>query len=312
MLRILFILSLLVSLLNFLPTFYWVLEVNSNFGAIYLGIHVVSLIWLWVVRKAFSLRRLLALSLILIGMSASYLKPIIQAWSVPEVPYVTGKFLKVLLVRTSEDLAQTKIIVEDIRINQPDLLLLTGLKSSDLNISELSKSYPFRKSIIEEEGHGLAIYSKYSFAADPTTSLGDFLPPAIIADIALPTGVVKVAVLSTLPPTNQQAFKTDKLIIRRLVTMMRHQKDPVIVAGNFFATPFSKFYGRIMEWTDLRSAATRYGMPGTWKLEPLGLTLPIDHIFSAYRIAPVSFQVIRDPILTVQPILATFQMSVAE
>lgn len=309
MLRILFLLSLLLSLLNVLPAVYWFQEVNSNLGPVYLGIHVVSLIWLWIVRKAFSLRRLIGLSLVLFGMSAYYLKPIVQAWTVPEVPYVTGKFAKVILARLSEHSAQTKIIVEDVQVNQPDLLLLTGLKSSDLNIPELSKNYHFNKSVIEEEGHGLAIYSKYDFVGTPTTSLGDFLPPVIIADIALPTGAVKVAVLSTLPPINQLAFRTDKLIIRRLVTMMRHQKDPVIVAGNFFATPFSKFYGRIMDWTDLRSAADLYGMPGTWKVGRFGLALPIDHIFSAYRIAPVNFQVLKNPMLTVQPIMATFQMS---
>jgi endonuclease/exonuclease/phosphatase family metal-dependent hydrolase len=86
------------------------------------------------------------------------------------------------------------------------------------------------------------------------------------------------------PPSRRQAAQR----IRQLDALGALLRDadpavPLVVAGDFNLTPFSPYFGDLLQPTGLRDARRPFGLHATWPAWPLPLWIPIDHCLVGAR-----------------------------
>ncbi|MCP4501446.1 MAG: hypothetical protein GY822_15915 [Deltaproteobacteria bacterium] len=73
---------------------------------------------------------------------------------------------------------------------------------------------------------------------------------------------------------------------------MQHSKYPVVLAGDFNATPWSIVFQNFLDETGLHNAAYARGGGTTWPtFLPLMFRIPIDHILLSKQLVSTSFLV---------------------
>jgi endonuclease/exonuclease/phosphatase (EEP) superfamily protein YafD len=79
-------------------------------------------------------------------------------------------------------------------------------------------------------------------------------------------------------PTYRQEFHTRSMQFMSLAEEIKGQLTPVIVAGDFNATPYSPIFKKFLKVSGLKDTRTGFGWLPSWPTFFPLLWLPIDHI----------------------------------
>jgi len=137
---------------------------------------------------------------------------------------------------------------------------------------DLRRHYPHARSTDLDHVFGIGIYSKYPILDAEITRRGVQNNPVIRATLSSPTGLLNVVALHPLPPGDSQSMMDRDALIRELAEWTEASKNPIIVAGDFNTTTWSRHL------RPLRAVAKRAPTGGTWPVWSL-IKIPIDHIF---------------------------------
>ena len=281
-LRLSIVLSLLLSLSNLVPAWHWIQEVNRNLGFYYLGLHLVSLLLCWLILPAASCpRKGWALNIALVGMSLFYISSLTPFY-LPrsERDHATESHLRLFYANVDNLNTHYAEMRTSILASRADLVALLETDPSWLKELNLSSEFPYQSSLTREGKWGLAVYSRFPIAAAAQlTDVGDGLPPVFIADLNIADRQkVKFVLLHTYAPLSQMALHKNRIYLRRISTILRHNSDNVLVAGDFNATPFSKFYSKFLWGARLESAMQGFGLQRSWDAHNIFQRLTLDHI----------------------------------
>ena len=163
----------------------------------------------------------------------------------------------------------------EIRRNRPDIL---GVPEFFANkrplVKRLSDILPHHANCMDRPYCYLALFSRWPILRVRAASLWEG-PPYIHATVGTPRGPLEVFVVHTLRfPWLGSQFKQ----VRAMARIVRRTRGPVIVMGDFNASPFSIMLRTFEKDTALR----RFTWLPTWPASPLPLPqIAIDHIFAS-------------------------------
>lgn len=291
--RLFLLLSLAGSVLNLVPPLNWLHEINANLGAYYLAVHVVSLFPGLLLLRAGALRKSL-LAALLMTLALWYILAFLPFLQPPGRTAATGRF-SVLYANVHVSGTDYAALLKVIERENPDVVALLEPDERWLAELGLSRRYLYRVEHPREDPFGLALYSRFPVKGPLVDNLGSGLPPLILQRLeVLPGREVTFGLVHAQPPIDSSAFWSNKYLLRRLATMLRHLPGNFVIAGDFNATPFSFLYRRFVRWTGLQNSGWGHGLYRSWNARNPLQRFTVDHIFHRGALGVLSFKRLED------------------
>lgn len=208
------------------------------------------------------------------------------AAALPEPARQASRFrvMSANLFAVNED---TDGIVQEIVSARPDLLLLQELTpnwAKQLDTPSMQALFPYRMAIVREDAFGIGLYTRVP-ARIERLALSDL--PALRATVDLGGRKLHVYNVHTLPPRQPASAAKWSAMMTQLAEWARHERDPMLLAGDLNATPHTRWYRELLK-LDLRGAHEDRGrgLATTW---PNGrmpyLPIRLDHLLVSRHLA---------------------------
>lgn len=280
---------MLGSLLNQLPTFHWLLEINLSLSAYYFIAHLLSVVALCIVAKTLQRRRVL-LGIIASLVLASAYVPQLYPFYAKRAPAATAQRVRVLYtnlyIENDTPAEFGKVIAEE----KPAIIGIVEFSSRLEKGLALPSEYRFRAVHNNDSSFGVAFFSRYPLS-EITYGIGIEAPSVLMAKVTLPNSVpVRLAILHAPPPVGAELFYLRNMTTRRVSSFLRERDENMIVMGDLNATPFSKPYRQFTRESNFRDALHGFGLLRTWSaFNPLA-RMTIDHIFYRGKLKVIDFR----------------------
>lgn len=294
------IIVLLGSLLNLCPTLFWFQEVNINLSSYYLLFQIFFI--LIILYRIFKYRNKIILNLItLIFLTfliinnllplrqyyiADYEKkfPSYEKKQIKDQPKLSFYYANLLFNNRSSK------FIEQIKLLDPDFVLLLEVGDYHYNLIKDQLNYSF----IEEAKDltvKMLILSKYPKDIFLLKNFSETKIDAefIFQEYKIADQSINLLLWHAKQPLIPKNFSVNKVLCRRLASMSRDLKKPLIVFGDFNATPYSNCFKWFNSSPKLFNAMTEQGFLRTWNARSPFLRLTLDHIFynSFFRIKEI-------------------------
>ncbi|MEZ0260091.1 MAG: endonuclease/exonuclease/phosphatase family protein [Alphaproteobacteria bacterium] len=191
------------------------------------------------------------------------------------------KILQANMLKSNTDPALLQKLVE---AENPDIIACCEVSTEmAIGLRAMEKNYPHQQLALDESGYGVALLSKFPFA-----SIENMKPPTARAtSIAANIRNITFVALHTVTPIADIAARDAELAA--LAERFRGAA-PLVVLGDFNATPWCPAMRRLCAALRLRNARLGLGISPTWPLWlPRALRLPIDHVLVSHGIPVESF-----------------------
>lgn len=271
---------LILSFLTIIPTISWFQDILVNLQSYLLLAQIFFLLFSAIIyfRKRRKFYLFAALCLIVFIVSGLSQLSKFYYWE-KERSSVSDKTITAYYLNMSDEFADWKKITEQLKSNQPDLILLLE-SPNDLNLKDsFFENYPYQISTDDLSNSDLKILSKFKF--EPVrVSTDTYFPTHIVLKILpeahKPFNLMLWHARQPLFPDN---FYNNKAGCRRLATMVRNSTEAYLIAGDFNATPFSNCYKWFAGSRNLEDVFWGRGLVSTWHADNPYVNLMIDHIF---------------------------------
>lgn len=271
------------SLAAFLPARHFLIEIFQSLGWYFLLGHSLALVFLSAIflwERRF--RTLLFVTNIPFILFYSY---ILSTWYFPAAtpatcdqavdtsPQLKTFFANVFKLNENFSALRSQILAED-----PHLIGLVEVDQRWIDMLDLDAAYPHHIVRSQDDFFGIALFSKFPLTALPE-GFGADLRPTVFAEIeAGEFAGTSVGVVHAMPPRSTYAVTHNRVLYRRMATLLRHVEQPVVLLGDFNATIFSSSLRTFLWGGDLVLAGRGGPYFATWDTQGLGVRLQLDHI----------------------------------
>ncbi len=248
------------------PSVHYFFEVGKHLAPFLVLVHVTALFWFLLPLSAETPFRKTIITLLL-AVITMYALPVVPYYRnkmgekaincTEEAPCIDFSFLQVVLAQgTSGNAIKFRVGKES-----PDIVAIFHPTTTNLRSLRLEESYPFRFERGRDDGWGLALYSKFKFVTTPMTSLGDDIPQIIKSEVQIAEGRNFEITLYNGAPITKNEYYTNKLISRRILTLLKHHQHEGIVSSDSHATLYSGFFKPFIwaaGYSDVRAGFTPF------------------------------------------------------
>jgi len=249
----------------------WLLELLAHFRLQYL-VSLAALAALYVARRRWYTAAALLPFAIVNGMAVAPYWP----RGVASEPFLGPgiELMSANLYARNDDYGR---FLELVRQVSPDLIVLLEVDSGWARaLGGLAEDYPQRVLVPREGPYGIAVLSRLSLLEHRTIDLAGI--PALEAQIALPDGsALHLIGVHLRSPTTSGRSAQRNAQLAALRPLVAAQAGPLIVAGDFNATPYSPIMSDWLEQTGLHDPRRGRGFRMTWPAFMPILGVPIDH-----------------------------------
>jgi endonuclease/exonuclease/phosphatase (EEP) superfamily protein YafD len=206
-----------------------------------------------------------------------------------------GAQLRVLVLNVhtqSSSFDQVRRLIAD---ENPDLLGLVEVDRRWLDaIAPALAGYPARIEHPRDDNFGVALYARgRGQLAGAAELIGSELP-TIVADVAIDTAHLRVLLTHPLPPVSPAALEEQLDQFDAIAGRVRPSALPVLVMGDFNATPWSRPFIRLMRRTWLCDSRAGFGIQASFPAKSAVLRLPIDHLLASCNVGVRDRRIGRD------------------
>lgn len=202
-----------------------------------------------------------------------------------------GPRVKICSANVHVDNTDAAQLLELLRREKPDVLYVSELTPKFDAAVRASGLFPFAFSRSElDSPWGAGLYS--------TRPLEEtrFLPrsfgcPTIVARIDAEGTPLTIAGAHPVPPAGQRFTRLRDELLADTAKQLRGRTEPVVLCGDFNATPWSYAFRDLLAVARLRDGRQGYGFKPTWPQGNPLLSLPIDHVLVSETIAVRDFRV---------------------
>jgi endonuclease/exonuclease/phosphatase (EEP) superfamily protein YafD len=204
-------------------------------------------------------------------------------------PVPAGTALRVLLLNVhteSTAFAEVRALIAD---THPDMVALVEV--SERWIAELEPAltaYPGRLESARDDNFGIALYARAPLTGT-VEELGLGMPSIVAA-----TGGINVIVTHPLPPMNSHALALQRDQFAAVAARAAVLADPVIVLGDFNATPWSRAFRRLLAGSGLCDTRDGFGLQASYPAWSAVMRIPIDHVLVSCSVGVVDRTIERD------------------
>ncbi len=250
----------------------WFLDYFAHFRLHYLWLMAGLLVILWL----FNMSLFFWITLILLIVNA-YDYTYYWRISAPVVP-LTDNHISVLTYNQWHYNQNFQLVVDAFEKSEADVIFIHEASVPMLRaMQQLQWLYPYQHPIPERRQHSMAILSKYPWQNLRYQQFGQL--NAMIVDFTSGNTVITmIGVHPHSPVTPERAAMQDKHLmgVAEYAATLSH---PVIVAGDFNATPWSAIFRRFIDVSTMHSTVKMPDVRTTWpSWLPYFMQIPIDHI----------------------------------
>lgn len=184
------------------------------------------------------------------------------------------KILKLISLNVNFRNKNSKPILDFIDKSNADVVAVQEATLFWLNeFDSLKSKYPYRRYQENRNRHGLVILSRIPFKQ---TESSNFTVPFIHATLVLHGKTISIVTIHFFTPTAEWRFKNRNLELRELGSIVKSDKNSMIVVGDFNASTWSPFYQAFVSETHLNDARNGFGVVPTFPTNLPFIMIPID------------------------------------
>ena len=207
---------------------------------------------------------------------------LVPLWVAPAQPAGDGPRLRLVAFNVLTSNPQKSAVIDWVNLENADVLILQEVNRSwvDRLDDGLDGYRRLPTASIREDNFGMAVYLRDGLASDDTAFMLDPAEvPRIEVVLDLDGHAVRVIGVHTLPPVGAAYSAARRDQLAEAAERVNGAAEPVVLAGDLNATPWSAPLRRLLRDTPLRDSARGFGYQGSW---PSGLAwsglIPIDHV----------------------------------
>jgi endonuclease/exonuclease/phosphatase (EEP) superfamily protein YafD len=275
--RLLVLAAALVALVNVLPLgarLSWMLELTTHFRLQYLAATAVLLVLV-------ALRRRWAACAVLVAAGA-----VSAAAVLPYVPLPFGAApaaaaaappLKVLSINVSYRPFSARRLLEIIREAAPDVVVVQELTPhAETVLAALDSDFPYNRKFPANGPYGIGLWSRHELQSGATIAIGR--RPAIEARVRGPASTFTVVGVHLSAPVTRRRAAARNQELLALAAHTAAIEGPLIVAGDFNATPYTPYFVEWLEATGFKDSRRGRTLSISWPTLLPAAGIPIDHI----------------------------------
>jgi endonuclease/exonuclease/phosphatase (EEP) superfamily protein YafD len=266
-LHVLALLGSVFGAIAFLPDWHWAMGLLAPFRLQYAALGVFGLTWAcWLQQWRWGAVHGLGLAPQAVAI----------ALSLP-APVQPGELVfRLLAINIHRETTDARALLELVERERPDALLVLELAPALVAALEgLSQTYPHRLIEARDDNFGVGLWLRSAPVAAELIELDGQLP-AVAARLETAAGELRLIGVHAFPPLGAWASTQRRLLHQRLSELVRSEATPVLVAGDFNATPWCVPMRELLAQTGLVDAI---GPRPTWRAAAWAwpLALPLDH-----------------------------------
>ena len=278
---------------SLLGRFHWLLDVLSHFHLQYAALLGLCLVASLLLRaRVLTLYLLPGLLVNLFLLAPFFLPRTGVAGEVGSSQSRSPHTLSVMTLNVYMDNRDYSAISDYLYEEAADVVVLSENKPALMRVLKetLSDLYPYIYDESTRGTYGLALLSRHPFEEARSVPLGRRGRRLIEVTLAEPTPVTLFGA-HPLPPLGSRwaERRNDELV--EIESLVQQSANPVVLLGDFNASPWSYPLEQLIETTGLRFANIGRGIRPTWFYQNVLLSAPIDHILvssewqvSAYKV----------------------------
>lgn len=284
------LLASLATAASWAGSWYWLCELTSHFRVQLTVVFGVLLLVHLVVQ-----RRRLALMLCVVGLVANagpVLWAIRPTGRLPHPHDVRLRVLSVNVHTANRDFAKVRAAIET---SGPDMLVLQEVDDRWMSeLAPLEPLFPHRLDQPRDDNFGLAVWSRHPIQSSEILEFAEVEVPALAVTVVVAGSPVRVLAVHLLPPGDAEYADARNRQLRAVAGWTRTQQGPLVVVGDFNATPWSPFFQDFLRHSRVGSGASTWSLNPTWPAGGLGtvlLRIPLDHCLVSPELAVFGRQV---------------------
>lgn len=251
----------------------WIIDISSHFSFQYALVALVFIfICLW---KRIFLLTVMAGFIFVLNITA-----IIDFGESIHATEYNGTLLKVYSANLHLNNYELSKFNQEIQEIEPDIILLLEVTPEHFaQIEPVVQTYPYhiKERDLGKKDIGFIMLSRYPILNSHLTRLTDICNFVIEAKLEIKQKQVMFYGIHAWRP-NIESFSNRKNQFLWLADQIKKQSLPVIVAGDFNATPYSPIFRAIVKTTGLKDSREGFGWQPSWPTTFPPLWIPIDHI----------------------------------
>lgn len=261
------LLASVVGAVAFLPDWHWAIGLLAPFRLQYAAFGALGLAWACLTRQwRWAAVHGLGLAPQVAAIALS-LPPPVQ----PGEPV-----FRLLAVNIHSQNTDAQALLALVARERPDALLVVELAPAMASaLGGLAQSYPHRLIEARDGNFGLGLWLRSAPIAAQLVELDGELP-GVVARLQTAAGELQLIGVHAFPPLGTRGVAQRVLLHRRVAELVRAEAIPVLVAGDFNATPWCDPMRELLGQTRLVDAV---GPRPTWRAAAWAwpLALPLDH-----------------------------------
>ena len=184
--------------------------------------------------------------------------------------------------------SELESVVNAVRQTDPDVVFLMEYSHAIASeIEEAFADYPYNLIDPSRYTMGLALFSKFPLG-DSQVYRFDTRIPIFHTSVSVGEQAFDFVGAHPWPPIGRWGNLHRQQMID-IAEVAKNAKHPLIVAGDFNASPWSHAVGQLKQQADVTNAKHGFGLTNTWHLNRI-FGLPIDHIFVSEGLKLASFK----------------------
>lgn len=204
-----------------------------------------------------------------------------------------GAVVRVLFLNVhteSSSFGEVRQLIEDV---QPDVIGLVEVDERWLRgVAPAVAGFAGRLEKPRGDNFGVALYTRAPLVGS-IEQLGGTLPVAIGSSV-LHGARVSLVLVHPLPPVSAAALRAQRDELDAVAARARTIAGPVVVMGDFNATPWSRPYRRFVARSRLCDSRAGFGIQATFPAASIVLRIPIDQVLASCSVGVGGRRVERD------------------
>lgn len=302
--------ALTLTLLGFLGSWHWFLDLFSHFrGQYFLTLAVLSLL--------FCIRRHWTSTIVFLAGAALNAWVLHPLWAGPagaKVPsaqsFQPAPPLRLITHNLLYSNHKHTLTIDWLRRVQADAVFLSEVTppwSAALRL--LTDTYPYQHHSPQLDAFGCALLCRHPWTHLEEKQWGQAAGPSLAAVITWQGRDLLLLGMHPPPPTSaSRSALRNTTLAQAGAWLASHSITTQVVLGDLNATPWCHPFRRLLEQTQLRNSADGHGWQPTWNVQSPFFQIPIDHVLISSHLYPTRFSIGPDLHSDHRPICVTLQL----
>lgn len=271
------------TVLSYLGRFHFLPELLTHFRGLYAVAALLLTVYLLLARSW----RWAALGVAITVVNLAHVLP----YYLPAERTTAAPNLRVLTANVLSSNREHERLLNLVRARKPDVVVLLEVDYAwSRALSPLRGDYPYSLYEPRHDNFGIAVLSRLPFTNRQVLDLAGSHVPALLTQVKVGGRPVRVMAVHAFPPGESDMARTRDAQLRAAAKVARESADPIVVCGDFNATPWLPIFADTLTFSGLKDSRLGFGTQGTWPARYAPCLIPLDHCLVSPKIGVSTFQ----------------------